>query len=1145
MADGDEEQAVGELDAGTEVEEVEAAAEVEELDPETELEELEVAPPDVEGQLLETTELLPNGEILTRQTVTHPGGERQTTYSRVAGPGGDVSYMRYDVTVRAPRDEAGALGEVQHTLVVDATRTEQGQFDQTTYLENDNGVSEIDQGLLDSIAAVELDPETNPLSSETATVVTTDGEVYETTTVRDAFTGDAFATSELLDQSEIPEAVADPALNEDLTLLSSDETRARATAVRDALLGAGTSEVELFQAIDGLEPHQLEQVIESYNGYYGESLGVSADLVGDVIAEFQGSGADVYSLGRAEALFAGDQVLADVHAISWATHGTGFTHEATIQQVLEGRDASQIQELRERHAEVFPDRPPLDDVVLSDLSLVERQNAEHLLAGDTPRGNAIVDYRLGGGDRVDPATADARVAAGLAATDFESYPQADQLIARVESYSELTVEERQAYDEVFEEMHGVTFGDFLAERLTGPDANLATSLWTGDEIGVLSAQRERALYSVHYSGPADEAAFRDLPGFESPEQREAVEARFQESHPAGLGLAEAITEQFRGFVEEEFLARHNGDNLRAAAAQALVATRQDGLANSGLGTNEELLREAAAELSRYGPAEVSRTLSELTGQEITLDLLDRQESRGGDHYVQQSLRPPPADEGERLERALEDIRYELSGFGGAFGGADRRDLVQREGRLLETLELTELDGLRSVPEAELIENEVAFAGADIQRVQEARERASGIAKDVATGVVLTALSFGSAIPAAVGGAVVRALGATVFRQAATAGATRALTGLAFTPEGFEPENVVQDFITGGADALGGRLAEQGFRSILTVDVPSSVTDPLFGRSAQFGLDTAEAIGGGAFGNGVDTFLSSGTWDSGIADGIRSIIQSATEGALIEGSLGSAFSGITSSFGRLLEPGFDRRGPDLSAEDIQARAEFHTQNPRAAEIQLEAAERARVVSQDLRAATTDLERQALLERYIAQEIPFARELDLLSPGGLLPPGSGRVVAEGRVPSVQHILELVRQTSIGPDGVARGPLGLDEARRLVRGALADSDPWGPVALNRFHLGDRLARAFEGNNIAGNYFGFPDIRGRSEAGHLAASALPLTNRANRFVEAPTFGVELGIVSRVGEKIEEFGPHAIGGGWQVVLGNSAEFLRSLRGLL
>jgi hypothetical protein len=714
----------------------------------------------------------------------------------------------------------------------------------------------------------------------------------------------------------------------------------------------------------------------------------------------------------------------------------------------------------------------------------------------------------------------------------------------VESYADLTLEERQAYDDVFEEMHGVTFGDFLEERLTGPEANLATSLWTGDEIGVLSAQRELALFSEHHIGPANEAAFRDLPGFESDEQRQAVEARFRESHPGGLGLTEAIAEQFSGFVREEFLARHSGDNLRAAAAQALVATRQDGLFNSGLGTNEELLREAAAELSGYEPAEVSEALSELTGETITLDLLDRQETRGGDHYVQQSLRPPPADERERLERALEDIQFELGGFGGAFGGADRADLVQREGRLEEARERIELDGLLSVPEAELIANEVAFTEADVQRLQDGRERAAGIAKDVATGVVLTVLSGGTGIPGAVGAAV-RALGANAFRQAATAGVTRAFTGLAFTPEGFQAENVAQDFIAGSADALGGRIAERGFRAVLTADVPASVTDPLFGRGARFGLDTAEAIGGGAFGNGVDTLLSSETWQSGIADGIRSVFQSAAEGAVIEGSVGSALSGITNTIGRFFGPGFDRGGPELSPEAVQARAEFQAQNPRASEIQLEAAERARLVSQDLRVATSELERQALVERYITQEIPAALELDQLSPGGRLPPGSGQIIAQGRAPSVQHILDQLRQVSVGADGVARGPIGLDEARRLVRGALADSDPWGPVALTQFHLGDRLARVFSGDSIAGNYFGLPDIRGRTGAEHQAASALPLTNQADRFVVAPTFGVELGIVSRVGEKIEEFGPHAIGGGWQVVLANSTEFLRRLRGLL
>ena len=59
-----------------------------------------------------------------------------------------------------------------------------------------------------------------------------------------------------------------------------------------------------------------------------------------------------------------------------------------------------------------------------------------------------------------------------------------------------------------------------------------------------------------------------------------------------------------------------------------------------------------------------------------------------------------------------------------------------------------------------------------------------------------------------------------------------------------------------------------------------------------------------------------------------------------------------------------------------------------------------------------------------------------------------------------------------------------------------------------------------------------------HRNPDGLRIPTPVDRFVVAPTFGAELGIVSRVGEKVEEFGPHAIGGGWQVVLGNSGEFL-------
>ncbi len=400
---------------------------------------------------------------------------------------------------------------------------------------------------------------------------------------------------------------------------------------------------------------------------------------------------------------------------------------------------------------------------------------------------------------------------------------------------------------------------------------------------------------------------------------------------------------------------------------------------------------------------------------------------------------------------------------------------------------------------------------------------------MATGVALAVVTGGLGLTGFVG-ASLRALGSTHLRAAVTGGVVRATTGAAFSPEGAEAGQLIEDGFAGVADYLGGLGAANLARSHITRSLPADV-NPLLGPRARLQIDAAEAVGGGALGNATGAFLDRATWEHGIDRGLLEVLNSAGSGALFEGIAGTAFSALGPVLQRIGGPGFDRGGPDLTPQQLEVRAAFHEANPRAGEIQLEAAQHAGAIRAELELATDPIEGRALLDRYITTEFSLARELDAMSPGGLLPPGAGQIVpgTQTREGALSYIREQVRS----------GALSVEDARRLTRGVLADSDPWGPVALTQLQLNDQLARVFTGDAIVGNYFGLPNTRVRTPDGHQAASALPAGNLADRFTLVPAAGVELGLISRVGEKVQEFGPHAVGGGWQVLV-TGGDILRS-----
>lgn len=192
-------------------------------------------------------------------------------------------------------------------------------------------------------------------------------------------------------------------------------------------------------------------------------------------------------------------------------------------------------------------------------------------------------------------------------------------------------------------------------------------------------------------------------------------------------------------------------------------------------------------------------------------------------------------------------------------------------------------------------------------------------------------------------------------------------------------------------------------------------------------------------------------------------------------------------------------------------EFQQNNPEV----IQKIDEARTAAKDLSGASPEQ-----LDTFIREHLDLARELDELS-GDALPKSVGDEIVSGRA----NVLEYIRKDLPNLDP--------DQARRLIRGVLADSDPSSSVTLTRLSSEDRVFRAFDADNHAkGGYFGLAEDADLTPRQLRDINALTEDNRANRGVIVEPEDGSLAIVSRVGPQDvdnSQFQTARPGGGVQV----------------
>jgi hypothetical protein len=167
-------------------------------------------------------------------------------------------------------------------------------------------------------------------------------------------------------------------------LMSGDNAKAEAAALRYAMEGMGTDEAAVYKALEGKSPEQRKAIAEAYRQETGREL--RADLKADLAGS---------ELTRAESLLDGNNAKADAATLHYAMTGLG-TDEEAVYKALEGKSKEERAAILAEYQKTY--NVDLRERLRGDFSGAELDRATALLDGDKAGADAAtIKHAMHGG----------------------------------------------------------------------------------------------------------------------------------------------------------------------------------------------------------------------------------------------------------------------------------------------------------------------------------------------------------------------------------------------------------------------------------------------------------------------------------------------------------------------------------------------------------------------------------------------------------------------------------------------------------------------------------------------------------------------------------------------------------------------------
>ena len=607
---------------------------------------------------------------------------------------------------------------------------------------------------------------------------------------------------------------------------------ARAAAqIFQAADGWGTNEEAIHSALRGRSPAEIAAIRAEYQNHYGVSL--------DSVLNDELSGDD---LEMANAALSADPVASAAASLVLASAGLG-TDEDAIMNTLRGLSD-----------------PAQREAVAAEYERRTGESLSAMLDGELSSNTLAAANALAGGnpDEADAILLDDAMNGGFLGIGNVINTDEEGINTVLERCADQA--QRDRVMAAYEARTGRSLRADLTENLDeGTEADLSSALLDGRAVDAAAIRIAAAAEGL---GTDEEAIFQQL-SVANPDQRRAIIEAYNARYGTGPG----------GMTLDEMLADELGEMDHERATQLAENGRLDPVfamryAMDGIGTDEDMMRDALANLSPDEAAQLQRDYAQRYGSNLEEDM--RGELSGRDeHYITQSLggeRDLPIE--ERLRRADSSYDFERGSGAGIFGGftdvffdaGEQLDADhERLGRARAALEAADTPEARAAAEAEVnrvlgyetstreayhaaqdsVANNAAMAGAIVATV--AVTAAPG---GLGAGAAVPALAsfMGSAAAATGIGATSLAMGAGALAGGLVSmGIKRSISGEAYGDEaaGFDLAMTGVNALTAGAMASG--AAVQGLPALL----------------ASRGVGTFSATAGGSFANTMATQLVQG------------------------------------------------------------------------------------------------------------------------------------------------------------------------------------------------------------------------------------------------------------------------------------------------
>lgn len=586
------------------------------------------------------------------------------------------------------------------------------------------------------------------------------------------------------------------------------------------------------------------------------------------------------------------------------------TQERALFAALEGASPQELERVRAHYQRHFG--RDLDADIRGELSGLDRQRADALLAGQAARADAVALRQMFRSLRtpVGPlfALLESRLADGTLGAVGEAYEEqyaqalaeavrgevprrhraraaalvaGDKVLADVHLVDHLVgrhanrdrdylllqllatggPELAQRYEEVF----GRPLAQDLERRRKGVVLQAAQAAIGGDAVGYVAARLRQLVRAPGTS--RDRAVLSSLLTGTTEEERQAIRARFSADYPEYKGgLEQAVAEAKGSSVRE--MAEALLDDGQLSKLEAIHVSRhhpEDIILMGSLHSAEEMERLKAQYQQTYGQdllkACCSKQTDGLTRRRLALALKGRPASLEEAVARLRELRDSMRAGANMLSRALVDW-VAFSPQGRLLDGT----LAELESALTRALEDGTIDEAEQAELASLL----SYGEADVLTYREAQRRVADTTATLATQAALFAtstLTAGTTVP----------LMAQIAAMSAAGAATRTAAGAALQGSNATLRQAAIDAVLGAGSGLGSGGVDALMRlQTLTAMMPESVW-------------TTFSVGGGAWDRKValDWILRSTRTGNAVSTLAHRVLQGAGSGAVVGGVRGAA------------------------------------------------------------------------------------------------------------------------------------------------------------------------------------------------------------------------------------------------------------------